>query len=80
MRRQSRAFDCFWRSAPLKEFPVFMAPVAHHKRAREPARATGAKPKDLPNTARTTFRATHARDNPRSMLCEKRSVRVLRQP
>jgi hypothetical protein len=44
MRRQSRAFDCFWRSAPLKEFPVFMAPVAHHQRVREPARQQGPSP------------------------------------
>ena len=33
-----------------------------------------------PLAARATFSATHARDNPRSMLCETRLVRVLRRP
>jgi hypothetical protein len=39
-----------------------------NRRVRVSARATKTKPKDPP-AARTTYRATHARDNPRSMLC-----------
>jgi hypothetical protein len=65
--------------ALLTVFDVFMVPVAHHHRFRMPARETGAKPK-APPAARTTFRDTNSRDNPRSMLREARSVRVLRRP
>jgi hypothetical protein len=57
---------------------VLMVSVAYHQGVRVPARATGANPRPLRGAKRQTFRATHARDNPRSMLCE--TERALRRP
>jgi hypothetical protein len=66
MLRPTQSCLCFW--CPPLSITVSACLAAR----QEPS------PMTLP--ARTTFRATHVRDNPHSMLCETRSVRVWQRP
>jgi hypothetical protein len=67
VQRPTQSFPCLW-------FPLLAITVAACLPVRQ------GQPKAPPPAARKTFRATHARDNPHSMLCGAHSVRVLRRP